>query len=139
MGQALVLAHELPAEVDGIHAHFLHTPASVARYAARIRGLPWSCSAHAKDIWTSPEWDKAEKLAECRWLVTCTRVNAEHLASLAPAGATVELVYHGLDLARADLRLLEQLVHHLDARIEYLNRVVLDPSRTRIDLGDLTA
>jgi glycosyltransferase involved in cell wall biosynthesis len=98
-GQALVLAAELPQDVDRVHAHFLHTPASVARYAAMLRGLPWTGSAHAKDIWTIPEWEKREKLAACEWLVTCNRANHEHLAALAPAGR-VELVYHGVDLAR---------------------------------------
>ena len=99
-GQALVLAHDLPTDVGWLHAHFLHTPASVTRYAAMIRGLPWSVSAHAKDIWTTPEWEKREKLADCRWLVTCTRVNADHLARLAPDPDRVGLVYHGLDLDR---------------------------------------
>lgn len=99
LGQAFVMAAELPDDVSWLHAHFLHTPASVARYAAILRGLPWSVSAHAKDIWTSPEWEKREKLADCEWAVTCTRVNAEHLSSLAPEGR-VELVYHGLDLRR---------------------------------------
>ncbi len=99
-GQALVLACELPADVGWIHAHFLHTPASVARYAALMLGLPWSCSAHAKDVWTTPAWEKAEKLADCRWLVTCTRTNRDHLADLAPAGRQVDLVYHGLDEGR---------------------------------------
>ena len=33
-GQACVLAAELPAETRGLYAHFLHTPSSVARYAA---------------------------------------------------------------------------------------------------------
>jgi hypothetical protein len=41
----------------------------VARYAALLRGLPWSGSAHAKDIWTTPEWEKREKLASCDWLI----------------------------------------------------------------------
>ena len=99
-GQALVLARELPDEVEWIHAHFLHTPASVARYAAMMLGLPWSCSAHAKDVWTTPGWEKAEKLAECRWLVTCTKANADHLAALAPDPGRVDLVYHGLDATR---------------------------------------
>ena len=97
-GQALVLANELPADIGWIHVHFLHTPASVARYAAILRGLPWSGSAHAKDIWTTPEWELREKLADCEWLVTCTAANCDHLAALAPPGR-VELVYHGLDLA----------------------------------------
>ena len=47
-----------------LHAHFLHTPASVTRYAATMRGLDWTVSAHAKDIWTTPEWEKREKLAD---------------------------------------------------------------------------
>jgi len=98
-GQALVLAAELPQDIDRVHAHFLHTPASVARYAAMLRGLPWSVSAHAKDIWTLPEWEKREKLIDCQWAVTCTRANRAHLAALAPAGR-VELVYHGVDLRR---------------------------------------
>ena len=98
-GQALVLASELPRDVKHLHAHFLHTPASVTRYAALLGGLAWTGSAHAKDIWTTPEWEKREKLASCEWLVTCTAANLAHLAALAPPGR-VELVYHGLDLAR---------------------------------------
>ncbi|GAB5470033.1 MAG: glycosyltransferase family 4 protein [Rhodospirillales bacterium] len=99
-GQALVLADLLPAETDRIYAHFLHTPGSVSRYAALLTGLPWSCSAHAKDIWTTPEWDKREKLAELDWLVTCTAFGRDHLAALAPDAARVGLVHHGLDLKR---------------------------------------
>ena len=98
-GQALVLANELPGDVHRLHAHFLHTPASVTRYAALLRGMSWTGSAHAKDIWTTPEWEKREKLSSCEWLVTCTAANQAHLAALAAPGR-VELVYHGLDLAR---------------------------------------
>jgi glycosyltransferase involved in cell wall biosynthesis len=97
-GQALVLAAELPGGIDHLYAHFLHTPASVARYAAILRGLSWSVSAHAKDIWTTPEWEKREKLAAAKWAVTCTRAGAAHLDSLAPG--KVQLVYHGLDATR---------------------------------------
>lgn len=99
-GQALVLGHELPAGTTHIYAHFLHTPASTARYAARILGLPWSCSAHAVDIWTTPEWEKREKIEDCAWLVTCTAYNRDHLASHAPDGDRVEHLYHGLDFSR---------------------------------------
>jgi glycosyltransferase involved in cell wall biosynthesis len=99
-GQALVLAHELPKDVTWLHAHFLHTPASVTRYAAKITGLPWTCSAHAVDIWTTPEWEKREKLGDCRWLVTCTAANVDHLKGLAAQPEKVSLAYHGLDLSR---------------------------------------
>jgi glycosyltransferase involved in cell wall biosynthesis len=99
-GQALVLAHELPAGIERLHAHFLHTPASVVRYAAILTGLPWSCSAHAVDIYTTPEWEKREKLASCDWLVTCTAANRDHLGGFAPTPGKVLLAYHGLDFSR---------------------------------------
>src|SRR5262249_52222821 len=59
-------------------------------------GLPYSLSAHAKDVWTRPAWELREKLAGARFCVTCTAGNRDHLRRLAP-GACVELVYHGLD------------------------------------------
>lgn len=99
-GQACVLAHELPPDVDWLHAHFLHTPASVARYAALLRGMGWSFSAHAKDIWTTPQWDLREKLAEADWGVTCTRANVEYLRQLSRMPEKLHLVYHGLDFSR---------------------------------------
>ncbi len=96
LGQALVLAAELPAGIGHLHAHFLHTPASVARYAALLRGLPFSISAHAKDIWTTPAWEKREKLEAAAFTVTCTRSNLVHLQGLAPRADT-SLLYHGVD------------------------------------------
>ncbi len=98
-GQALVFAAEIPRTIKLIYVHYLHTPASVARYAALLTGLPYAVSAHAKDIWTSPDWELKEKLEDCRWLTTCTETNRRHLADLAPS-ADVVLTYHGLDAAR---------------------------------------
>jgi glycosyltransferase involved in cell wall biosynthesis len=99
-GQAMALAAELPTDITHLHAHFLHTPASVARYAGMIMGLNWTVSAHARDIWTLPEWEKRRKLAEASWVVTCTAAGHRHLASLAPAADAVGLCYHGIDLER---------------------------------------
>ncbi len=98
--QATVLAAEWPDGTEWLHAHFLHTPASVARYASMIREVPWTVSAHAKDIWTSPDWELQEKLDDVQWAVTCTRVGYEHLRSLSPDASRVHLSYHGLDLKR---------------------------------------
>jgi glycosyltransferase involved in cell wall biosynthesis len=99
-GQALVLAAELPHDIGRIHAHFLHTPASVARYTALLTGLGWTVSAHARDIWTLPEWEKRTKLAEAEWIVTCTAIARSHLAGLTSRPDAVWLCYHGLDLER---------------------------------------
>jgi len=98
--QAAVLAAEWPEGGQWLHAHFIHTPASVASYASIIRGIPWTVSAHAKDIWTSPDWELGEKLDSARWAVTCTRVGHQHLQSLAADASTVHLSYHGIDLTR---------------------------------------
>jgi glycosyltransferase involved in cell wall biosynthesis len=98
-GQALVLAAELPPDHRWLHAHFMHTPGSVARYAALLTGLPFSLSAHAKDIWTIPAREKRQKLEDAAWTVTCTQLNARHLRELAP-GADIELLYHGVDAER---------------------------------------
>lgn len=99
-GQALVLAREWPEGAKWLHAHFAHTPASVTRYASLLLGLPWTCSAHAKDIWTSPDWELAGKLATADWTVTCTRTGYDHLRKLVDGRSAVHLSYHGLDLDR---------------------------------------
>jgi glycosyltransferase involved in cell wall biosynthesis len=99
-GQAAVLAREASADLSFIYAHFLHTPSSVALYSGMMRGVPWGFSAHAKDIWKSPEWEKRDKLARATFGVTCTRLGAEHLRALSPDPARLDLVYHGLDLSR---------------------------------------
>jgi glycosyltransferase involved in cell wall biosynthesis len=103
-GQACVLATEMPDAVLGLYAHFLHTPSSVARYAAIMRGLPWSFSAHAKDIWTSPDWEIREKLSSAdhgaAFGATCTAFGAQHLRDMSDDPARIDLIYHGLDLSR---------------------------------------
>lgn len=110
-GQSLVLARELPEDIAALYVHFLHTPASVTRYAARLRGLPWGFSAHAKDIWTIDAWEKREKIADATFGATCTAFGARHLRSLVPAQQTeddagsaptdkIDLVYHGIDISR---------------------------------------
>jgi len=106
-GQACVLAAELgdPAQYPNgypkrLHAHFIHTPASVAYYTHLMTGIPWSTSAHAKDIWLTGDWEKREKLASMDWLVTCTETGHQALAALAPTPEKTALVYHGLDFTR---------------------------------------
>jgi len=98
-GQACVLAAELPADITHLHAHFLHTPASVARYGALMRGLPFSLSAHAKDVWITPAWDLAAKLRDAAWVTACNAAAATRLRKIYPE-APVDLLYHGLDQRR---------------------------------------
>ncbi|WP_215905429.1 glycosyltransferase [Cypionkella psychrotolerans] len=100
LGQAAVLVAEWPHNGAWLHAHFIHTPASVADYAAQIMHVGWTVSAHAKDIWTSPDWELSAKLNRAKWAVTCTEMGHKHLQSLAGDPARVHLSYHGLNLDR---------------------------------------
>lgn len=102
LGQAFVMARELDESIRHIHVHYLHTPASVVRYAALLTGRTFSFSAHAKDIWTTEDWEKREKMLDSAWGVTCTRAGLAELQRLLPeqAGEKLRLLYHGLDLSR---------------------------------------
>lgn len=98
--QGIVIAAEFGDKVSCLYAHFLHTPTSATRYAAMIAGKNFAVSAHAKDIWTSPDWEISEKLDDCDWLATCTAGGRDHLQNLARDPGKIHLVYHGLDLSR---------------------------------------
>jgi glycosyltransferase involved in cell wall biosynthesis len=95
-------ATRLPRDnVVHIHAHFAHTPASVALFASELTGIPFSFTAHAKDIYTSEPDQVARKIRKARFVVTCTAYNAEYLRGLRDAvGATtpIHTIYHGIDL-----------------------------------------
>ncbi len=94
----LVNARLRGSGVSHLHAHFAHSPASVAFYAAALSGLPFSFTAHAKDIYTTDPDQLREKIAHARFVVTCTEYNRGHLCRLAVGGATpIHCIYHGID------------------------------------------
>jgi len=81
------------------HAHFAHSPTSVAMFAAQLSGIPFSFTAHAKDIYTSDPRQLREKMTLARFVVTCTEYNRRHLLDIGRGGRTpVYRVYHGIDL-----------------------------------------
>lgn len=104
--QACILASEVGPDISKIYAHFLHTPASVARYASVMRGLPLSLSAHAVDIWTCPDWELTEKIDSAEWTTVCSKAGAAKLRSLAKNPSKVFMLYHGLDLKKFSPRKL---------------------------------
>ncbi|WP_460890901.1 glycosyltransferase family 4 protein, partial [Ramlibacter alkalitolerans] len=82
--------------VRHLHVHFISAPADIAQLAAHIAGIPFSISAHAKDIYLSRPLDLRRKLQAARFTVTCTEANRATLAAIAPQ-APVRLMYHGID------------------------------------------
>jgi len=82
--------------VEHLHTHFISTPADVAELCARLTGLPYSISAHAKDIYLSAPADLRRKLQSARFTVSCTDFNCQTLLGIAPQ-APVHRMYHGVD------------------------------------------
>lgn len=83
--------------VTHLHAHFCHTPTSVAFFASQLTGLPFSFTAHAKDIYTSEPDQLRRKIEAARFVVTCTRYNARYLRALSNGNIPIHTIYHGID------------------------------------------
>lgn len=99
--QAGYIVHKLlpGSGVVHMHAHFAHSPSSVAMFTAMLGGLEFSFTAHAKDIYTSHPLQLKEKIADARFVVTCTRYNQRYLEKIAGDAKTpVFCVYHGIDV-----------------------------------------
>lgn len=93
------LLHQSP-EVVHLHAHFAHSPTSVALFGSILANVPFSFTGHAKDIYTQNREQLREKIDLARFMVTCTGYNKKFLNTLAPQTATpVHRVYHGIDLS----------------------------------------
>lgn len=85
--------------IQHVHGHFANEPAAIVREAARLAGIGYSISAHAKDIYlTAPEALRAN-LGAARFVVTCTSYNAEFLRKALP-GVPISKLYHGIDCSR---------------------------------------
>lgn len=101
--QALVLAR-LARErgITHLHAHFGNVATAVARLAGRFAGIPYSFTAHARDIFhrdVAPEVLR-RKLAQAKAVVTVSEYNLEFLRRhYGAAAGRVARIYNGLDLA----------------------------------------
>ncbi len=88
-----------------LHGHFCHGATTVTSFVSRITGIPFSFTAHAKDIYQAelnPGDLLTRKLDAARFVVTCTDANCRHLVHQfgALAAHRVRTIYHGLDISR---------------------------------------
>lgn len=88
------------SKIGHLHGHFAHSPTSVTRFAASFSGLPYSFTAHAKDIYTSNKDKLRQRIEEAEFVVTCTKHNQKYLEELRGNGTTpIHCIYHGIDLS----------------------------------------
>ena len=101
--QAVLLARSVTdRKIDHLHAHFASVSTTVTRMAAHIAGIPYSFTAHAKDIFheaVDPD-DLCRKLRDAAAVITVSDFNVAYLQQLCGESAgKVQRVYNGLDLA----------------------------------------
>ena len=102
--QAVLLAHQVRLKGIGhLHAHFATSATSVARLAACFARVPYTFTAHAKDIFhesVRPD-DLRRKLRDAAAVITVSDYNVAYLRqTYGPAAAQIQRIYNGLDLER---------------------------------------
>lgn len=102
--QGLWLAREIRLRnITHLHAHFGSVATGVARLAAHFADIPYSFTAHAKDIFhdsVDPE-DLGRKLRDAKAVVTVSDYNVQYLReNYGKLADSVQRIYNGLDLSR---------------------------------------
>jgi glycosyltransferase involved in cell wall biosynthesis len=100
--QAGMIAGEVLAapNIKHLHGHFCHGATTVTWFVSQLTGIPFSFTAHAKDIYQAdqnPGDLLLRKMRAARFVTTCTAANHEFLLRAGPACGHVHTVYHGLD------------------------------------------
>lgn len=86
-----------------IHAHFASVAASIARIASLLSGVPYSITAHAKDIFheSVDVNDLRAKFRDAKAVITVSEFNFVDLSERYPNLAqTFTRIYNGMDLVR---------------------------------------
>jgi glycosyltransferase involved in cell wall biosynthesis len=106
-GQAVYLAAEIGQRssdegdgIDHVHSHFAHDPTLLALLVGRLTGIPYSFTAHARDMYQIPPSSLAERIARASAVVTICQANVDYLGRVAPHedAAKLHLVRTGIDV-----------------------------------------
>jgi glycosyltransferase involved in cell wall biosynthesis len=99
----IALAIERRGGCRQVHAHFALAQTEVAIAISRLLDVPFSFTAHARDIFATPS-ALEEKIRAASLVVTCTQYNVDHLRRLVPdvPASRIRLVYHGVEIDSPD-------------------------------------
>ena len=98
--EGVYAAHLLRGQLLGqLHAHFVDRAAVVALVSSRLLNVPYSLTAHARDIYVKPVLLHA-KISEAKFITTCTAYNQAYLLQMIgeELNGKLYLAYHGLYL-----------------------------------------
>ena len=88
-------------EVHHIHGHFCHDATTVTWMTSMLTGIPFSFTAHAKDIYQrklNPGDLLERKLDATEFAVTCTQANVVYLRKRCTRPKKIYGIYHGLNI-----------------------------------------
>ncbi len=85
--------------VRHLHAHYAGEPLRVAHLVRKLIGLPYSFTAHAKDLYLAPETRLRRRLRDAEFAVGCHHHGVETMRRLLPADERAKVLYvaHGFD------------------------------------------
>ncbi len=92
----IALSRRLPDDVEHIHAHFAHAPTTVAMYAAEHRGVRFSFTGHANDIFERRSLLK-KKLRRAAFVSSISEWHREMYLRAAPATRRTPVIRCGVD------------------------------------------
>jgi glycosyltransferase involved in cell wall biosynthesis len=81
-----------------IHAHFAGITADLAAIAAHTLGLPWTCSVHAYDVFTSPPKLLYRRLRTAAGITACSQQAADAVIAAGLPNDKVSVIHHGVSL-----------------------------------------
>jgi glycosyltransferase involved in cell wall biosynthesis len=102
---AIVASHVRRLEIRHLHAHFGTNQTTVALLAARMAGIRYSWTAHARDLYLTfadPETDREmrrRKIAEAAFVVAVSDYNRQLLVEICPEREyNIHRIYNGIGL-----------------------------------------
>ena len=101
-GYLSMLLHD--SDVEHLHAHMAHGATRVAMLAGMLTGLPYSFTAHARDVFKKNVNTRLlrEKVEKARFVVTVSEYSREFLAEKIGSSVNghMRVLYNGVDLER---------------------------------------
>src|SRR5213593_393605 len=86
--------------IQHLHGHFCHRATTMTMLVSSITGIPFSFTAHAKDIYL-PKLNPGNllrvKIENAQFVATCTDANRVYLEQLNQTGTPLYTIYHGVD------------------------------------------
>ena len=107
--QAIELAKIIKTTgIDHLHAHFATSATTVARMASYFANIPYTFTAHAKDIYHKDIdfKDLQSKIHDASSVITVSDYNIEHLTRMFVSDKNkIKRIYNGLDLRKLEHRI----------------------------------